>query len=92
MKGKCAVCGKEGEVFVACSTCGAISFAYCEDCLNIGAEPYGALVEYISCAGDSPEDINDTYLKIIRSIIDENEYWKELAVQDDSKSTESLPF
>ena len=57
MKGKCAVCGKEGEVFVACSTCGAISFAYCEDCLNIGAEPYGALVEYISCAGDSPEDI-----------------------------------
>ena len=111
MKGKCAVCGKEGEVFVACSACGAISFAYCEDCLNTGAEPYGALVEYISCAGDSPEDINDTYLKIIRdtlsrlniteeqfwkdvkqSIIDENEYLKELAVQDDSKSTEGLPF
>lgn len=111
MKGKCAVCGKEGEVFVAASACGAISFAYCEDCLRAGAEPYDELVSYISCAGNSPEYINDTYLKIIRdtlsrlniteeqfwkdvkqSIIDESEYWKELATQNDSKSTEGLPF
>ena len=44
MIGKCAVCGKETEVFVACSSCGAISFAYCGECLNYGREPYDALV------------------------------------------------
>ena len=42
--GKCDVCGKEAETFVACSACGAISFAYCRECLNEGLEPYGALV------------------------------------------------
>ena len=41
---KCDVCGKEAEVFVACSSCGAISFAYCAECLNGGREPYDALV------------------------------------------------
>lgn len=42
--GKCGVCGKEAETFVACSSCGAISFAYCAECLNGGREPYDALV------------------------------------------------
>ena len=42
--GKCDVCGKEAETFVACSSCGAISFAYCSECLNRGLEPYDALV------------------------------------------------
>ena len=42
--GKCDVCGKEVETFVACSSCGAISFAYCTECLNAGREPYDALV------------------------------------------------
>lgn len=41
---KCDVCGKETEVFVVCSSCGAISFAYCAECLNAGREPYDALV------------------------------------------------
>lgn len=41
---KCDVCGKESEIFVACSSCGAISFAYCAECLNNGLEPYSALV------------------------------------------------
>lgn len=44
MIGKCDVCGKETETFVVCSSCGAISFAYCGECLNNGFEPYGALV------------------------------------------------
>lgn len=44
MTGKCAVCGKEAEVLVCCSTCGGISFAYCNECLNAGREPYDALV------------------------------------------------
>lgn len=42
--GKCNVCGKEAETFVVCSSCGAISFAYCAECLNGGREPYDALV------------------------------------------------
>lgn len=42
--GKCDVCGKEAETVVCCSSCGAISFAYCQECLNNGREPYDALV------------------------------------------------
>ena len=42
--GKCNVCGKEAETVVCCSSCGAISFAYCPECLNAGREPYDALV------------------------------------------------
>ena len=42
--GKCDVCGKEAEIFVVCSSCGPISFAYCQECLNAGREPYDALV------------------------------------------------
>ena len=42
--GKCDVCGKETETVVCCSSCGAISFAYCQECLNNGREPYDALV------------------------------------------------
>lgn len=42
--GKCDVCGKEAETVVCCSSCGAISFAYCQECLNSGREPYDALV------------------------------------------------
>lgn len=41
---KCDVCGKEAETFVACSSCGAISFAYCAECLSAYREPYDALV------------------------------------------------
>ena len=44
MKGKCDCCGKEGMVWVAASPCGAISFAYCEECLTSGREPYDAVV------------------------------------------------
>lgn len=42
--GKCDVCGKEAETVVACSSCGAVSYAYCRECLNGGLEPYDALV------------------------------------------------
>lgn len=42
--GKCDVCGKEAETVVCCSSCGAISFAYCQECLNTGREPYDALI------------------------------------------------
>jgi len=39
---KCDVCGDESrEVYVASSSLGAISFGYCDICLQIGAEPSG---------------------------------------------------
>lgn len=42
--GKCDVCGKESKTVVCASACGAICFAYCEECLKAGREPYDALV------------------------------------------------
>ena len=44
MISKCEVCGEETEVIVVCSTCGAISSAYCHRCLENGYEPYDNLV------------------------------------------------
>ena len=55
--GKCDVCGKEAETVVCCSSCGAISFAYCQECLNTGREPYNALVGM----GLPSDCINKTY-------------------------------
>lgn len=65
--GKCQVCGKEADVAVACSTMGASSFAYCEDCASHGYEPYGEMVGYIACAGSWPDDINPAYQEIVRA-------------------------
>lgn len=42
--GKCEVCGKEADTVVCCSACGAVSFAYCVECMRAGREPYSALV------------------------------------------------
>lgn len=36
---KCDVCGRQGIVGVASSCLGAISFAFCAECLSQGAEP-----------------------------------------------------
>lgn len=58
---KCDVCGKEGEVFVASSMYGPISFAYCVECVANEREPYDAIVGYIACAGHFPNDINEVY-------------------------------
>lgn len=55
--GKCDVCGKETDVFVCCSSCGGISFAYCQECLRAGREPYDALVGM----GLISDCINQTY-------------------------------
>ena len=55
--GKCDVCGKEAETFVASSSCGATSFAYCHECLSAGREPYNALVGM----GLTSDCINKTY-------------------------------
>ena len=63
---KCDACGKDGEVFVAGSAYGPISFAYCDKCLLNGREPYDAVVAYIACAGHFPEDINELYQDSVR--------------------------
>lgn len=67
--GTCDVCGKQTDVIVCCSAFGAISYAYCEDCFNNRLEPYYAMVNYISCAGLFPEDINEEYQALCRHIL-----------------------
>lgn len=89
MIGKCDVCGQEAELFVAASTCGASSYAYCRDCLKAGAEPYGALVSYIWCAGGRVECINDTYKQIIARTLERvhktpREFWKDVENEDEA--------
>ena len=54
---KCDVCDKEAETVVCCSSCGAVSYAYCRECLNAGREPYSALVGM----GLPSDCINKTY-------------------------------
>ena len=63
---KCDVCGKEADCIVAASAFGPMSFAYCDECLQQGKEPYRAIVDYIACAGYFPDDINETYQKEVR--------------------------
>jgi hypothetical protein len=41
---KCNVCNEREAVGVACSATGAVSFAYCQECLQSNREPYGAVV------------------------------------------------
>ena len=82
---KCDVCGKEGEVFVASSAYGAVSFAYCDDCLLIGREPYWAIVSYIACAGRFPEDINEEYQKDVRRQLELHSINEEQFIQDIEK-------
>ena len=51
--GKCDVCGKKCKVVVCSSSMGAVSFAYCHECLNAYREPYGAIIGFYStCSMD----------------------------------------
>ena len=64
---KCEVCGATDVLgVVVCSTFGAHSFACCEACLAVDKEPYRAIVNYISCAGHWPQDINPMYQREVR--------------------------
>ena len=82
---RCEVCGKEGDVFVASSSYGAMSFAYCEDCLLSGREPYWAIVSYIACAGRFPEDINEVYQEDVRRQLKLHGVDEEQFIQDVEK-------
>ena len=65
---RCNVCGKPARV-VAASAYGATSYAFCDECLEKGLEPYSAVVAYIACAGHFPEDINETYRADVRRML-----------------------
>lgn len=68
---KCRVCGKPEnrpteEHVVVGSVFGAFSYALCKDCLKQGKEDYNNMVDYISCAGRWPDDINEAYQTEVR--------------------------
>lgn len=63
---KCGGCGRAEnrpaeEFIVVGSVFGAFSYALCDDCLKLGKENYKNMVDYISCAGHFPQDINEVY-------------------------------
>ena len=65
---KCDVCVHDGETFVACSICGGISFAYCKECLKVGAEPWECLAIYIAFSGGKyPENINESFREAVKA-------------------------
>ena len=66
IKLKCAGCKKAEGITVVCSMFGATSFALCDKCLREGREDYRNMVNYISCAGHWPQDINDIYQEEVR--------------------------
>jgi hypothetical protein len=50
----CECCGKmteEKDLNICSSGLGACSFAYCNECLVGGYEPYGAIIGLLSCIG-----------------------------------------
>jgi hypothetical protein len=67
---------------------GAVSFAYCAECLKKQLEPYDAMVSYISCAGRFPDDINDGYQKYVRYILGELGISEEQFITDVNKIIE----
>ena len=50
----CDVCGQPA-VRIACSSLGAVSFAYCRECSDAWAEPYGVLVGMVAQCGGLDE-------------------------------------
>jgi hypothetical protein len=74
---KCNVCNKNDSIGVYSSSCGPVSFAYCKQCARKGAEPYGALVAYISGAVKEGKDaardakqISEGYQQVIDISLD----------------------
>lgn len=65
---RCDVCGNPARV-VAASAYGATSYAFCDDCLEKGLEPYSGVVAYIACAGYFPEDIDEVYRADVRRML-----------------------
>ena len=88
--GTCSVCGKSTNVVVCASVFGATSYAYCEHCLSNYLEPYDAMVDYISCAGLFPDDINEQYQKLCRHILKELGVPEEKFIEDVKRVNEEM--
>lgn len=88
--GTCSVCGKSTDVVVCASAFGATSYAYCKDCLSKGLEPYYAMVDYISCAGSFPDDINEAYQRLCRHILKGLGISEEKFIEDVKKANEEM--
>ena len=92
---KCDVCGAENTIgLVASSAFGATSYAYCACCLAEDKEPYRAIVDYISCAGRWPQDINEMYQREVRRQLKlhnktEEEFAKD--VEEEDKFLREIP-
>jgi hypothetical protein len=83
--GKCQVCNQRDAIGVASGACGPISIAYCRECLQAGAEPFGLLSGYMGCGGiTSPDSVNPEYIPIIEATCrvagkTMDEFWKACA-------------
>lgn len=81
----CSVCGKDvtdKSSIVCCGQFGAVTNRYCVDCANNWLEPYGQMVSYIACAGHFPDEINETYQKIVRHNLDGLHISEEQFIED----------
>lgn len=67
--GQCDCCGKETDVIEVSGNFGPLTYSVCYDCLEKELQPYNYMVAYISEAGNYPEDISKTYVKLIRDIL-----------------------
>lgn len=81
VQGECDVCGKEGPVYVASSSLGAISFGYCGECLGSGREPYGVAVGVFIGMKDMSE-VGEWFRPILKDMLvkegkTEEEFFKE---------------
>lgn len=88
--GTCSVCGEQTDVVACASAFGATTYAYCEYCLSNYLEPYGAMVDYISCAGLFPEDISEQYQKLCRHILNELGISEEKFIEDVRKANDDF--
>lgn len=90
----CDVCRKCEAVQIACSAYGAMSYAFCTECLSNGLEPYGAVVSYIACAGHFPKDIRREYVDDVRRMLPlwgktEDEFIRDVETMIDQEKEES---
>lgn len=76
---KCEVCGQTA-IGVYCSTTGAISFAYCRECVENLREPWSALVA--NCSTLERGHVADWFKPVIKATLEfygktEDELWEE---------------
>lgn len=92
--GVCSVCGAQGDVAVACSTLGGITNAYCQDCLDSGAEPWGDLVFTCSMNGPYPDAVNEEFRQTVLDTcarLGKTEADFAAAVQAELESEQNIP-